>query len=84
MRKVDGVRRLSLTLGAPYFDSFRLCVTSPYRGCKRFLVRSLSGGVYGGRIDFDRHFLAAWGYDYTVAWIVDGNRIGRRLGFHVR
>lgn len=83
-RKVDGVRKLSLILAAPYFDSYRLCVTGPFRDCERFRVRALSGGLYGGRVNFERHFAVFNNMDYTVVWKAAGSRIGRRLGFHVR
>ena len=83
VRKVDGVRKLSLTLAGRYFDDYRLCVIAYVRECKRFQVRDLGRGIYGGRVNFERHFTPFRNASYTVVWRAAGTRIGRKLGFHV-
>lgn len=84
-RKVEGVRKLSLVMAEEYFERYRLCVTGPTRdrSCKRFTVGDAGGDYYGGEVRWRSHFPHQGRGAYTVVWRVNGDRIGRRLGFHV-
>ena len=84
-RRVDGVRTLRLLMNDPYFDRFRLCVQDPdgERVCKRFTVGDAGGELFGADIAWREHFPDKGQGPYTVTWrMLDGTRIGRRLGFH--
>jgi hypothetical protein len=85
-RKVDGVRRLRITLAAKYFGRYRLCVTAPddVRTCEEFRIRK-RGDTYGSSVRWGRHFPRKGAGAYDVRWqILPGrDRVGRLLGFHV-
>lgn len=88
VRKVDGVRRLGITLVAGYFRSFQLCVRDPEGAevCSYYRIRERSDGTFGRDVRWRDHiwYQRTLG-PYTVTWrLSDGTRIGRRLGFHVR
>lgn len=87
-RKVDGVRKLGITLAARYLAGFYLCVRNPEgaEACDYYRVRERRDGTFGRDVRWRDHI---W-YQrrrgpYTVTWrLADGTRIGRRLGFHIR
>jgi hypothetical protein len=84
VKKVNGVRKLRITLGAKYFDRYKLCVTTPddERTCKRFKIGK-SGGVYGDSVRWDTHFPDGGSGAYDVVWRKGGYRLGGKvLGFH--
>jgi hypothetical protein len=82
-RKVDGVRKLRITLAAEYFTRYRLCVKAPdgSNTCKGFRIEE-QGSQYGDSVTWRKHFPNAGAGEYTVTWKSGGSRIGRRLGFH--
>jgi hypothetical protein len=86
-RKVDGERRLAITLAARYFRRYDLCVTAPdeTRFCKTFRIRK-HGPVFGSSIRWKRHFPRKGPGAYEVRWrsLPDRTRVGRELGFHIR
>jgi hypothetical protein len=88
--KVDGVRKLSITLAERYFGRYYLCVKDPrdFETCVDFRIQKLEGGIYGDTVRWSRHF-PDWGEGrYVVKWyrVPDygppTDRVGRRLGFH--
>ena len=85
VRKVDGVRRLRISLAAEYFERYRLCVSGPedVATCHRYRIRDL-GASFGSTIAWRANFPFAGSGAYTVVWkLIGGGRIGRALGFHV-
>lgn len=84
-RKVDGVRKLGLLLAAKYFKTFHLCVTDPdgFESCVPFRVRTHDAGTFGRAVRWRKHFPPGGPGAHTVKWMVDDDRIGRKLGFHV-
>lgn len=84
VKKVDGVRKLKITLQSDYFDRYKLCVKAPDDSttCKRFRIRE-SGSAFGSTVRWRKHFPHEGEGAYTVTWRTGGGRIGRRLGFHV-
>lgn len=84
-RRVDGTRKLGLLLAAKYFRVFHVCVTDPdgFESCVPFRVRNHGDGTYGRDVRWRRHFPPAGPGAYTVKWMVGGERVGRKLGFHV-
>ena len=84
-KKIDGVRKLKITLGGKYFSRYKLCVKAPDGSttCKRFKIRD-QGATYGDAVRWRKHFPNAGEGAYTVTWKQGGNRIGARLGFHQR
>ncbi|MDQ3982988.1 MAG: hypothetical protein M3271_09960 [Actinomycetota bacterium] len=84
-KRIDGVRKLRITLAAKYFDRYKLCVKAPDDSttCKRFRIRK-QGDVYGSTVRWRKHFPNEGEGAYTVTWRNGGSRIGARLGFHVR
>ena len=83
-KRVDGVRKLRITLQSKYFERYKLCVKAPDGAttCKRFRIRK-SGEQFGSSVRWRKHFPHAGEGAYTVTWRTGGNRIGLRLGFHV-
>lgn len=84
-RRVDGVRRLRITLSIKYFRMFKLCVNPPADAppaCERFRIRKLKDG-FGRSVRWRKHFPDFGTGAYTVTWRRAGGRMGRRLGFHV-
>lgn len=85
-RKVDGIRKLRITLAAKYFSRYRLCVTAPddVRTCKVFRIHD-QGAVYGSSVRWGRAFPRSGPGAYDVRWqsMPDRARVGRLLGFHV-
>ncbi len=84
-KRIDGVRKLRITLAAKYFDRYKLCVNAPDDSttCKRFRIRK-QGSAYGSSVRWRKHFPNEGEGGYTVTWRNGGSRIGARLGFHVR
>ena len=82
-RKVDGVRKLRITLAAEYFSRYRLCVKAPDGAttCKGFRIEE-SGSSYGDSVRWRKHFPDGGSGAYTVTWKSGGSRVGARLGFH--
>lgn len=82
-KRVDGVRKLTITLAAKYFSRYKLCVKAPDDAttCKRFKIRD-QGNVYGSSVRWRKHFPDAGEGAYTVTWRNGGARVGARLGFH--
>ena len=82
--KVDGVRKLQITLAAKYFDYYKLCVITPNdtMTCHRYAIER-RGDFFGDVVRWDTHFPEAGPGAYTVIWKVSGDRVGHRLGFHV-
>jgi hypothetical protein len=82
-KKVDGVRKLTITLGGKYFDRYRLCVKAPDGAttCKGFKIRDM-GPAYGSSVRWRKHFPDAGEGAYNVTWKSGGARVGARLGFH--
>lgn len=81
--KVNGVRKLRITLAAKYFSRYNLCVKAPdgAKTCKKFKIRD-QGATYGSNVRWRKHFPNAGEGAYTVTWRSGGSRIGARLGFH--
>ncbi|MFN2588815.1 MAG: hypothetical protein ABR613_11960 [Actinomycetota bacterium] len=84
-RRVDGVRKLRITLAAKYFKRYRLCVKAPDGSttCKRFRIQK-QGAQFGDSVRWRKHFPDAGEGAYTVTWRSGGSRVGARLGFHVK
>lgn len=84
VRKVDGVRKLKITLQSDYFERYRLCVKNPDGAttCKGFRI-SESGEQFGDTVRWRKHFPHGGEGAYNVTWKVDGGRVGSRLGFHI-
>nr|QEO74183.1 hypothetical protein [uncultured bacterium] len=84
-KRVNGVRKLTITLGGKYFNRYRLCVKAPDGAttCKSFKIRDM-GQAYGSSVRWRKHFPDAGEGAYTVTWKNRGTRIGARLGFHVK
>ena len=83
-KKDNGVRKLKITLGAKYFNRYKLCVTTPddERTCKRFKIGK-TGGVYGDSVRWDTHFPDGGSGAYDAVWRQGGNKLGgETLGFH--
>ena len=83
-RRVEGVRKLSISLAAEYFEKFRLCVKGPggSRSCKTFTIRDTGPG-FGRSVRWRRHFPNKGPGAYNVTWRqLNGDLIGRRMGFH--
>jgi hypothetical protein len=84
--KADGgVRKLKISLGAKYFNRYKLCVTTPdeERTCHRYRIGK-SGDVYGDSVRWDTHFPDGGSGAYDVVWRQGGNKLGgETLGFHV-
>lgn len=87
-RKVDGVRKLRILTAGRYFDVFHLCVYSQregYEWCAPYRLRTRADGTFGRSVAWFKQWPSMRGHGtFTVTWRVDGTRIGRRLGFHVR
>lgn len=85
-RKVDGVRKLGILMAAKYFRVFHLCVIDPvgFESCVPFRIRDHGDGTFGRDVKWRRYFPYGGTGAYTVSWWVGNDRIGRRLGFHVR
>lgn len=84
-RKVDGVRKLRITMTEKYFRRFRLCVDPPGDAppaCFGFRVRKQSAG-YTRSVRWRKHFPDFGAGAYAVTWRRRGSRVGPRLRFHV-
>lgn len=82
--KVNGVRKLRVTLAAKYFDRYKLCVIPPEgsRTCKTFKIEK-QGGLYGDSVRWAAKFPNEGKGPYTVVWkMTSGDRFGKKLGFH--
>lgn len=82
--KVDGIRKLRVTLAAKYFDRYNLCVIPPdgSRTCKTFEIHK-QGDAYGDAVGWRKHFPDEGNGGYTVVWkMTNGDRFGEKLGFH--
>lgn len=85
VRKTDGVRKLRILLAAKYFSTYRLCVrNSEERVCQRFRIRKRANGTFGSSVRWRRHPAFGGSGAHTVSWWIGGDRIGRKLGFHVK
>ncbi|MDQ3915821.1 MAG: hypothetical protein M3323_10925 [Actinomycetota bacterium] len=84
VRRVDGVRKLRITLAAEYFKRYKVCVKAPDDSttCKRFRIEE-QGSQFGDSVRWRKHFPHAGEGAYTVTWKNRGTRVGSRLGFHV-
>ena len=82
--RVDGVRKLRISLGAKYFDRYTLCVTAPNgaRTCERFSIER-QNGAFGDTVRWSRHFPNEGPGAYTVVWKDNKGFRSQRLGFHV-
>ena len=83
-RKVEGIRKLRISLAAEYFEKFRLCVNAPEgtRTCKVFEIRD-TGPAFGRSVRWRRHFPNKGPGAYNVNWRqLNGDLIGRRMAFH--
>jgi hypothetical protein len=82
--RIDGVRKLRISLAAKYFDKYKLCVTGPNgdRECKTFNIERFRGGVYGDKVRWSANFPYEGSGAYDVIWRQGGSRLGRKLGFH--
>jgi len=85
-RKVDAGRRFWIFRDGGSWRRYRLCVTAPDRSrtCHRF---GMEEGLdfYTDSVMWREHFPHKGAGAYVVAWKrLNGDRIGPRLGFHVR
>lgn len=91
-RKVDGRRKLTILLAEKYFRRYSLCVKDPmeFVTCVDFKIQLLDNGLYGDTVRWRRHFPQHGQGRYVVKWyrVPDygppTDRIGEKLGFHVR
>jgi len=84
-KKMDGKRKLAIGTAAQYFKKYELCVTGPTGSttCHTFEVTEGEGG-YGDVVRWARNFPREGAGKYIVEWkFMNGDRIGKRLGFHV-
>lgn len=83
-KRVDGVRKLKITLYSKYFDRYKLCVKAPDDAttCKGFKIQEM-GEQFGDTVRWSKHFPNVGDGAYTVTWKSGGQRVGRKLGFHV-
>jgi hypothetical protein len=83
--KVNGFRRLRISLAAKYFDRYRLCVRAPDGSwaCRVFEIRA-QGSTFGSSVRWGVHFPHKGPGPYSVKWSTAGARVGRILGFHRR
>jgi hypothetical protein len=81
--KVNGFRRLRISLAAKYFDRYRLCVRAPDGSwaCRFFEIRA-QGSTFGSSVRWGIHFPHKGPGPYSVKWSTGGGRVGRILGFH--
>lgn len=84
VKKRNGQRRLTIGLGAKYFNRYRLCVQAP-DGSKECIQRRITdqGAQYGDSVNWSNHFSDEGAGDYKVIWRQSGDRLGAVLGFHV-
>jgi hypothetical protein len=68
--KVDGVRKLRISMSGRYFRSYDLCVTSPNHVvfCEDFRIRAWNDGRFGDSVRWRKHFSSASAGRYVVAW----------------
>ncbi|MEX0985406.1 MAG: hypothetical protein WD096_10220 [Actinomycetota bacterium] len=84
--RVDGIRKLRITLAAEFFSRYRLCITGPEGGvCERFRMRAADGGTFASSVRWLRHFPNQGPGAYTVTWrsLPGAAKVGSVLGFHV-
>jgi hypothetical protein len=81
--KVEGVRKLQITLAAKYFDHYKLCVVAPddSRTCHGYDIQK-RGDFFGDVVRWDTNFPDEGPGAYTVIWKTGGDRVGHKLGFH--
>jgi hypothetical protein len=78
------VRKLRIGLAAEYFKRYELCVTGPEREatCHTYRIEDM-GASFGDAVKWSTEFPDEGAGAYTVEWkMMNGDRIGRRLGFH--
>jgi hypothetical protein len=82
--RIDGVRKLRISLAAKYFDSYKLCVTGPNgdRTCHKYNIQKFKGGVYGDKVRWSSNFPDEGSGAYNVVWRQGGDKLGQKLGFH--
>lgn len=82
-----GAHRLQISTLRLEFRRYRLCVLTPYyerRTCRTFRMTQRNGS-WGDSVLWREHFPYSGIGGYTVVWKrMNGERIGRKLGFHVR
>jgi hypothetical protein len=83
VKKVDGVRRLRISLAEKFFEEFKLCVRAPddTRVCKVFEIQD-HGATPGRSVRWNRQFPNKGLGAYVVIWRTGGHQVGKRLGFH--
>lgn len=85
IRRSQGKRSFWIFRDGGRARRYRLCVTAPdhSRTCKTFrLAEGL--GTYSDLVVWREHFPLQGSGAYTVVWKkLNGQRIGRKLGFHV-
>lgn len=89
---IYGVRKLRMWMPDRYFRRYVLCVGNPhgYRACKTFRIERLSDKRFGDVVPRRRHFASQGEGRYTATWYrvpeygPATDRIGSRLGFHIR
>lgn len=84
-RREDGRRKFGILLAARYFTRFHICVTDPdgFESCVPFRIRAYDNGNFGRVVTRRKYFPYGGKGAYTVRWVVEGDRIGKVLGFHV-
>jgi hypothetical protein len=83
--KFNGIRKLKISLAAKYFSHYDLCVVTPdgTRTCHTYDIER-QGDFFGDTVRWDTHFPDGGRGPYTVIWkMTSGDRVGRKLGFHV-
>lgn len=89
-RKVEGARKLSITMAERYFGRYVLCVLDPMETetCVDFRIRELDSGLFGDTVRWRRHFPQHGEGGHTVKWFrvpdygPPTERVGEKLGFH--
>ncbi len=89
VRKVEGVRKLTIVLSSKFFKRYVLCLDKPgpVSVCETFRIKAWDDGTFGSSINFRRRFGGGEGR-YTVSWYrvpkqgPPTEQIGKTLGFH--
>ncbi len=83
-KKVDGVRKLRISLAAKYFSEYTLCVRGPNddRTCKKFFIERRDNGTFGDSVRWRGTFPNEGPGAYTVRWKTESGFRSELLGFH--
>jgi hypothetical protein len=84
-RKEDGKRILQLATVANYFDTYKVCVTTPdgAKTCRNGTMRDGDGdGIFVGRMTWVKQFPNGGPGEYYVRWTSGDSYRSPRLGFH--